>query len=419
VFSLLVVVRDDKDLSFKAKFFVSLVKSNLNVPTLYIFRKDKEKFKETWSINSIGLATSTSGVILYFLNYFLKSPRNIRDRVIRRLQKKTDKPAFNYEDAFTAISQALYQYLGRSGRNEKLLQLLEKEEAKKVFLIDEFFSLNVINIKKLERLGSIVYLSSDVASDFYRYSAAASKLMQKFEQNKIARPNLVLACSERDSIKYLEMGARKVVYYPNIYPAPEFEMPEKDQTPSICIIMRGHWGNKTSRPLKETFRALSYISQRVRVYTFGVKPQNIPKNVDLHYYDYIPSRLDYLRTLGKSWIGINLGVHAGGSNQRKYDYALAGLVVFSDKYGVRGDLLPHEFSYIDSYDLTAKINQLLTFDKKRIFEMGIENQKYVLSFAKNKQSDLEEAVKNLFKFEQSSPNTAIETPPERKVNQET
>ena len=53
-----------------------------------------------------------------------------------------------------------------------------------------------------------------------------------------------------------------------------------------------------------------------------------------------------------------MGIHLGGTNERKYDYAMAGLVVFSDNLGVRGDLLPHEYTYVDSYDLAAKLEQL-------------------------------------------------------------
>jgi hypothetical protein len=70
-----------------------------------------------------------------------------------------------------------------------------------------------------------------------------------------------------------------------------------------------------------------------------------------------------------------------GTNERKYDYAEAGTVVFSDTLGARGDLLPHEYTYVDSHDLAAKINQLLEFGKVSITEMGAENRKHVLSMA--------------------------------------
>ncbi len=75
-----------------------------------------------------------------------------------------------------------------------------------------------------------------------------------------------------------------------------------------------------------------------------------------------------MRILSKSWIGINIGIHKGGSNERKYDYAMAGLVVFSDILGCRGDLLPHEYTYLDSNDLAAKLEQLMEFGKKRLLK---------------------------------------------------
>ena len=70
-----------------------------------------------------------------------------------------------------------------------------------------------------------------------------------------------------------------------------------------------------------------------------------------------------------------------GSNERKYDYAMAGLVVFSDKLGARGDLLPNEYTYVDGYDLAAKLDQLLEFGKEKLTEMGTQNRKHTISLA--------------------------------------
>ena len=102
-----------------------------------------------------------------------------------------------------------------------------------------------------------------------------------------------------------------------------------------------------------------------------------------------------MRILSKSWIGINIGIHKGGSNERKYDYAMAGLVVFSDTLGCRGDLLPHEFAYIDNNDLAAKLNQLIKFGKEKINEMGIENRKCTLSFAEEQRDIISRSIKVL------------------------
>jgi hypothetical protein len=212
--------------------------------------------------------------------------------------------------------------------------------------------------------------------------------MYKLERDAIALADVVIACSERDRLKYIEMGARKAIFYPNIYPVTEFEPSDKDQTPSISIVLRGHWGPRAGRSLEEIFEALSYVHKKIRVYIIGIEPQHVSRNIELQRFEFIPSKLNYLRTLSKSWIGINIGIHMAGSNERKYDYAMAGLIVFSDKLGARGDLLPHEYTYVDGNDLAAKLDQLLEFEKEMIFEMGKKNRKHVISLADKQREKL-------------------------------
>ena len=120
----------------------------------------------------------------------------------------------------------------------------------------------------------------------------------------------------------------------------------------------------------------------------GIKPQKVPKNITLKHIKFIPRKLDYLKVLSSSWIGINVGIHKAGTNERKYDYAEAGIVVLSDYFGSRGDLLPHEYTYIDSHDLTAKIEQLIQFGKESLEEMGKKNRNHVLFLANKKQKNM-------------------------------
>ena len=87
-----------------------------------------------------------------------------------------------------------------------------------------------------------------------------------------------------------------------------------------------------------------------------------------------------------------MGIHAGGSNQRKYDYAMAGLVIFSDSFGARGDFLPNEYTYVDEIDLAAKIKELLNLGKERIFEMGLQNRSQALSLAEEKREELSREI---------------------------
>jgi hypothetical protein len=188
------------------------------------------------------------------------------------------------------------------------------------------------------------------------------------------------------------MGAKKVISYPNIYPIEEFEPHEKDQDPSISIVLKGHWGVRAERSLEEIFKALSFIDRKIRVYMIGIEPTILSDNIRLQQYHSIPSRFDYLNILSKSWIGINVGIHMGGANERKYDYAMAGQVIFSDNLGVRGDLLPYEYSYVDSYDLAAKLEQLIEIGKDKIVEMGGQNRRYVLFFTEKQREKVLRAL---------------------------
>ena len=110
--------------------------------------------------------------------------------------------------------------------------------------------------------------------------------------------------------------------------------------------------------------------------------------IDLQHYCYIPSKKDFFKILSRAWIGINLGIHKGGTNQRKYDYSLAGLVVLSDTIGSRGDVVPHEYTFVDSHDLAAKLEQLITFGRAKIKCMGNENRKLVSDFAEAQEEQL-------------------------------
>ena len=56
--------------------------------------------------------------------------------------------------------------------------------------------------------------------------------MYKLEKDSITLPDLVIACSERDRLKYINLGGKKVLFYPNIYPI-DFELSDKDPIPSM------------------------------------------------------------------------------------------------------------------------------------------------------------------------------------------
>jgi hypothetical protein len=379
---MIVVIRGGKELSAKASFVVKLFRVDDN-KLFYVIRNDEDKFKEKLSYKKIELATTTMGILSYFFLIALKNPAALRDGILRRLFHRKKEALLVNEGFFSVLSEILYQYFATSGRIDGMIRLLTNLKSPKIFLVDEFLSIKTVKLKMLKQLGPIIYVSQDVAYNRYGYADnfIAKNLMYKLERDAIALTNVVIACSERDRLKYIDMGARNVVFYPNIYPVAGFEPENKDQIPTVCIVLKGYWGPRAAKSLKEIFIALSYVPKKMKVYLIGSEPQQVSRNIELQHCRFIPNKLDYLRILSRSWIGINLGIHLAGSNERKYDYAMAGLVVFSDKFGTRGDLLPHEYTYVDSHDLAAKLDQLLEFGKEAITEMGIQNRKHALSLA--------------------------------------
>jgi hypothetical protein len=383
---LFIIISDEKELSTKTKYVQQLLKQNPDIRFLHIFRTEEEKLTEKWQTGRIQLATSPKGFVMHLILMMLK-PKDLHDEIIRRFLRR-NFPSFGKRNFLLVLSQALSQYLAKSARSNGVIRFLKQLEAPKTFIIDEFFSLRVINLSALRKLGPIVYVSSDLGYDFFGDNCAASKLMYKMERDAISLMDVVIACSERDRLKYVEMGAREVVFYPNIYPITELELHPKDQEPSISIVLRGYWGSRADKALQEVFNALSLMDIKVKVYLIGIEPQKIPREIDLQYYNHIPNRIDFLQILSRSWIGINLGIHMGGTNQRKYDYALAGLVVFSDNFGSRGDLVTYEYTYVDSHDLAAKLQQLLRLGKAKIEQMGAENRKHATTLADNQREQL-------------------------------
>ena len=387
---MLVVVRDGEELSLKTRFVLQLFGLSSNARILRVSRKETRQFTENWDCNKIDLATSTSGILAYFLLKMLKSPRDLHDGMLRRLFSRQRAHVLIDEGFLSVLSEVLHFYFATSARTDGIIRFLRRLKSPKIFLIDEYWSINTLNLKKVKPLGIFIYVSQDVAYNRYgfRDNLITEELMYKFEREAIALVDIVIASSERDRIKYIELGAKKAIFYPNIYPIKEFAPCIKDQSPSISIVTRGHWGSKADKSLEEIFNALSFIGRTIKVYVFGIEPKQVPKNIRSQHYKFIASKLDYLNILSKSWIGINIGFHMAGSNERKYDYAMAGLVVFSDSMGARGDLLPHEYTYVDTPDLAAKLKQLLQFDKEKIEEMGAQNRKQALSLAEKQREKL-------------------------------
>ena len=390
-----VFIRDGKKLSKKANFIVEYYKSQ-HAKILYLFRNEKNFFTRNNKQNRINLRTKISGIFLYYTIFMiLKSPKDLCDGLIRRIHRKKPLSFIRHGGFLSVISQAIYQRWVRRSEEKSVFNHFENIKDPIIFIIDEFFSIRMLNIDRLKCHGKIVYISSDFAYDFYSDNSIASKMMYNLEKSLISKTDLVIACSERDKLKYENLGFNQVIFYPNLYPYSEFNVLDKDETPSVCLVIKEHWGSRVYKSFNDVINSLSLIPKKIKLYSIGIKPKQIPSNVELLHYKFIPKKLDFLKILSKSWVGINLGIHFAGTNERKYEYAISGLIVFSDIFGARGDFIPNEYAYVDFYDLAAKLNQIFQLSKKQIFRKGFENRNHVIIFSKNQKDILLESLTTL------------------------
>jgi len=392
-----IVIRKDAKLSRKTSFVVELLKQHSINKFLYVFKIETNRFWEKWSYDHVQLPSSMKGIIMWYLLLPLRSPEEFRDGMLRRLSIAEPKHVLVQSGFLSMLRDALYINFGTSARANRLMRILNKLTSPKIFLVDEFISLNCLDLKKLKNLGAIIYVSQDIAHNHYGFgkNLITRNLMFRLERNAMNDVDLVVACSEMETLKYLQMGAKKVVTYPNIYPTEAFKPIEKDEMPSVSVVLREHWGFAAEKSLETILNAFACLDRKIRVYVIGLKPKRVPKNVNLIYHSFIPNKMDYLKVLSKSWIGINVGIHKAGTNERKYDYAEAGTVVFSDTLGARGDLIPYEYTYVDGHDFAAKINQLLNFGGSPLKKMGRENRDRVLSLAEKQRRKLLDDIRKI------------------------
>jgi hypothetical protein len=391
----LIIVRDRWGIvSPKAQLIAKIIEENYWVDSICLVRDQTAMFRQGLVGKKIELPTSTISI---FLNYFLTSPEDFRNAIIRRISNNIAVTMVQL-DFVSAILRALKTYFVRASRIKNLTSFLENTMSQKVFLIDEYMSIKTIDPKYLKKNGFLIYVSQDIPSEVFDFDRnfIASTLMSKFEHQIMGLADLVIASSNRDCLRYVQNGAKNVIYYPNIYPIVNFHPANKDEIISISIVFRKHWGTKKASSLNQIFEALGKIHVQFKVYMIGMKPQNVPTNIQMEHYDFISDKQNFLKVISKSWIGINVGFHKGGSNERKYDYAMAGLVVFSDFYGSRGDLLPHEYTFLDSNDLAAKLLQLMALGKKTLSGMGLENREQALLLASEQYNKVVGAIQGLF-----------------------
>lgn len=150
------------------------------------------------------------------------------------------------EGFISVLSETLDQYFATTARSDNIIPFLRNMNSPKIFLIDEFMSIRTLNLKMLKQLGAVIYVSQDVACERYGFgeNIVASRLMFKLEREILQRADLVIACSERDQLRYIEMGTKNVIFYPNIYPIMYFETGPQRQKPKYKYSLAKPLGNK-------------------------------------------------------------------------------------------------------------------------------------------------------------------------------
>ena len=159
-----------------------------------------------------------------------------------------------------------------------------------------------------------------------------------------------------------------------------------------------------SWPTKRMYEALGFLNsavkqlknpQKVKLKFVGNLISRLAINfkwkVKAEFTGFINNRNEFLKKLSEAHIGINFAFKLGGTNVRKYDYALAGLVVLSNPYGCRGEPLPYEYCFLDPADLATKISAL---KNEKVEEMGLKNQENVLELYRRSYKNLKEKLKN-------------------------
>lgn len=255
-----------------------------------------------------------------------------------------------------------------------------------------------------------VYLSHDYepefATDWYLRS-----LINKRIDSALRKTDLLVVASERDRLSYLSHGILaedRVVVYPNIFPpAPGWEggaeLKRSSAPFTLAMVATGWLGERGSREDAEFLgSALRLLPRaRVRVLSFGDElgaalARVLPDTVELRAFGRVPERDDFLRALSGAHAGLNLAHWAGGTNVKKYDYALAGLVVLSNPLGARGGLIPHEWTFADGADLVAKVAELMDLGSSTAARMGRENSEAVVRAEGSAASVLRAKVAGMF-----------------------
>jgi hypothetical protein len=99
----------------------------------YVFRKADCRFEERWGKNQLVLANTLSGNLAYFLLMLVKSPRNMRDGLLRRFYRRKNSNALFMEGFFSVLAHALGEYFDKPTRKKNLMRFLTRLDLPKSF----------------------------------------------------------------------------------------------------------------------------------------------------------------------------------------------------------------------------------------------------------------------------------------------
>lgn len=240
-----------------------------------------------------------------------------------------------------------------------------------------------------------------------------SNKIKKLEKKIIKFSDLIITSSSRDLELYKKLygikDERNIISFANVFPPvdPQYSIVrlvellsiEKEKIPTIVLNI----GAKVSEKhiltyLEEVSEAINDL-EGIKILVIG---ENLVRylrrfewgNNEIEYMPYIPSRLEFIRQLSRAHIGINYAYKLMGTNVKRFDFALAGLVIISRHPGSRGELLPYEYVYVDAMDLKVKLRKLIECDLKK---MGEENKTEAIKLAIESYENLRKELKVLMK----------------------
>ena len=324
-----------------------------------------------------------------FTNDYLKEHEKILEMDFMRttlLKRMVMKPM-----QMLGICPQVLSYVHLQCNPRRLFDVVHENDT----ILIEFRSYKMLGKEGLQTLKRkhvhIIYIGHNFEPDFFS-SSLSKKLVSRLEKEAVAESSLIIAASGRDAVLYSEeynIPKSSIVVVPNIYPVDELLI-NKNVERTLAVVLPDHWGASVAKRVAHLVSEASNLGMKIIVIGQQLAKMLRQKRLNVEAYDYIPSRRSFLNTLAKAHIGLNYSINLGGSNVKKYDYALAGLVVLSNIIGARGDYLPYEYVFVDVADFKAKLEALL---EQPLEEMGLKNRISSLNFYKKCLYDLKDRLK--------------------------